>query len=451
MVSVYSKKIEAQITDVKGCRIRVPISITDSALRKSVARLAEQLSKCELDKFVEKNLQSFDYFGLKFSSDGSGSRFCLVQTMIEGGPVCMRNIRLTEGKPDFAHAALDDQGRVAKYLKNELQVIVPGAVLVQEVLPKLKLETSLPLVGPVSVEISPEEGNTLRNIAAVAFRTQLSKQIENKSIDVGPVIVIARSVNSEEGGLSLSVDIEYDTFTLPATLQILPTVKLKTLANTDALLRAITSQLGSIEVAGNKVYMVTGVDGIPVVRCTVAMPLDLAGLKASGTMEWRPGKGRKPGFTGPLSLAWATYTPIFSGVDIGDITTEFDPTTQNIALSASLALTNGDVTRSALRLTGRLAYDKLLRTINTDTGLFVAGMRLARSVGMINMKQKSMESTIAPEGAAAYLPLPEAKVGIYGNACMMSGQASIRLFKSFDLADVASVMILPDCCVWLER
>lgn len=448
VIAFRSRSIELQASVTKGCRVPISISIADSGVQPAMKKLAGELANCALKELAKIDIPSFEFFGLRFAVEKTGPRFCLLEPKVEGGPVCMRNVQLRSGKPDFSRAVLEDQGRLAKLVKDQLQGVVPGAVTVQEVLPKLKLEVELPIVGPTLVELSPDSGEVLRKAAIEAFRSGLNKLVANKRFEAGPVSVIARSVKAGGGvrDLALAVDIEYGDYPLQATLHLLPTVRLAAPAAADALIGAITRLLPGVEIGGNKVYVLVGADGIPVVRCAIAMPIDLGGLKASGTVEWRPGKDQKPKFSGPISVMWTTYTPIFTGVDLGEITAEFDPSNENIALAASVALTSGDVTKEAMRFAGRLVYDKAARTVTADTGLFIGGMRFARSVGVANIKEESFEGKMTPEGAAAYLPLPEAQVGIYGKACMVSGRANIRLFKSFDLANVVAVIVLPDPC-----
>jgi hypothetical protein len=305
------------------------------------------------------------------------------------------------------------------------------------------------MLDSVPIDLSGDVARSLESAAAAALRDGLNKVVVGHSVSVGAfsVEVLSAVDDPDLHKLILNVNLRYGAENIQTRLHILPSFELERPSVAVAFVNAIKKLVGGIDIPGAKADVVMGADGVPVVLCAITVPLGISALSASGTIEWRPGQGSSPQPTGPITIKYASYTTIFAGVDIGEITGQIPLFgAGNISLSATLALTNGDVTQDALRLTGSVTFDKVANTLTVDTGLFVAGMRLAKSTGVADFRQQSVEVKLAPEGPAAYLPLPAGQAGIYGTACLASGKVSMRLFNSFDLVDAVSVIMLPDSC-----
>ncbi|MFC4312621.1 hypothetical protein ACFPN2_26290 [Steroidobacter flavus] len=444
-LSSKDASIVARVTAPGGCRNTVKVDVTKNGVRTNVDEVAAQLGACLVaDANLPKLPESFTLFGITFGAEGGG-RACA--TLPDQEQVCISNITMDGDRAVLDKAVLDDKGRLARYLQTNLDAVLPGGVItVREVLPKLKADVAIPALEPLELEIEAA-GAQFEQAATAAFQRAATNIVAGTEVNVGPVTVVVKSLapTKKIEELSLNVAIQYGSESVAAVLQILPSLKLQSPSLGDALVGVIKKFLGNIELPNAKLYLVTTPDGVPLIRCDVELPVIVDALKAGGTIEWRPGKNSEPTFAGPVTLTWAGYTPIFAGVDIGNISGQFDYAKPgDIVLSASLALTSGATTSNILRLTGELTYKKP-KTITADTGLFIANSRLARSTTVVDLENFSVESQLAPEGVASYLPLPRTKVGIYGTACMASGKATVKLFNSVELADVVAVIVLPDC------
>lgn len=442
--------LRVRITESRGCRFTLDVGFSAAGVKSNLAETIAKLGLCKLEIADLPNLEQVTLLGLTFTGDGPrAARACLARELTPDGPTCIRNVRFdAPGKPNFKQAVLEDDGRLARLLQKRLDHLLPGGmVTILEVLPTLKARVVVPTLKPIEFEIR-DFAESLEAVALSEFREGVAETFLKKPIDIGPVTVTGLRLlppHDDIRKLDVEVEIAYGSDKLRTTLHVLPKLKLEPPPDAGAILAGIKQAFGGLQLPGNP-DVIVGADGVPVVRVEVSLPVIANALQAAGTIEWRPGKNSKPRFNGPMTLTWAGYTPIFAGVDIGNISGSFDfENSENISLSASFALTGGDATNNLLRLTGTISYNKQARTITADSGFFLANTLFARSLTAVNLDQYSIESSLTSEGVAAYLPLPTVKVGIYGEACLASGKATVTLFKSFELADVVALIVLPKC------
>lgn len=411
--------------------------------------------------------KQFTFVGLTFTYDNgracvsSAPGAAVPDILLVPSKVCFRDVTLSGGRPDFQHATLDDQGRVARYLTDLIGDKLPilrGSVAVTAVTPKLAVRVALPVVGDITVE-GLDTGS-----AQSAVKDAVCQKAQEALIR--KVDALKRSTPMQIGGVSLSlsqfswncsgntleatVGIQYGSLSVASTLELLPRVRLR-----PPDVGAIIAQLQHYLEATNKFSVGGGVQltpsivmdakGIPIIHCAVAVALPGLPVDAQGAVELRPGEHSTLEWIPPFTITSNGWVAVASGIELGKISGTVDPRSpSNFSISANLAAAKGETTNSLLRAEGTLGFQD--RTVTLQTALYLEGAQIMETTGLLDLDEQLVRLEGHATGIAANLPIPDTEIVLNGRQCVLWGKSSVSALKSLHLLSMGAVLVTPNPC-----